>query len=440
MGSFRRLTGLADALVDDRVGIVRYVEELPPEHGAPRFFHYYARACNTGVFSRQDNFAVTGGAAADRATAMAKAVGEAVERYCSALYELHDLPLCSRADAPFRTAEPGRFALYSPDQYDSPGFPFVPFDDDTPIRWAPATDPLTGEAWFVPAASIFMPYQYYLGDGDSPILQPVSTGMACHCSPPEAAVSGLCEVVERDAFLIAWQAMLAPPRLAVDALSDANYDLVRRFERTGAAVTLFDLPTDTGVPTILSVLRGGSAARPGLVFATSTALDPEEAVRKSLEELAHTRRYMQQILDQLPRLTPAPPAHENVVDQLTHLNFWCDGANARLADFLFGSADRVDFDDLPRLSTGDPWADLEVLCERIGETGFRALVADLTTPDVGELGLSVVRAVVPGFHPLCMGYDRRAVGGTRLWEMPQKLGYRGITPGSGDNPSPHPFP
>src|SRR5262249_23645324 len=153
---------------------------------------------------------------------------------------------------------------------------------------------------------------------------------------------------------------------------DANYDLVRRFERTGATVTLFDLPTDTGVPTILSVLHGGSPAQPGRVFATSTALDPEEAVRKSLEELAHTRRYMQQILDQLPRLTPAPPAHDNVVDQLTHLNFWCDGANGHLADFLLGSTDRVDFDDLPRLSTGDAWTDLEVLCERVGETGFQA--------------------------------------------------------------------
>ena len=54
--------------------------------------------------------------------------------------------------------------------------------------------------------------------------------------------------------------------------------------------------------------------------------------------------------------------------------------------------------------------------------------------------ITMARGTVPDDHPLCMGYDRRAVGGTRLWEMPQKLGYRGITPGSGDNPSPHPFP
>jgi ribosomal protein S12 methylthiotransferase accessory factor len=59
---------------------------------------------------------------------------------------------------------------------------------------------------------VFMPYYYYHGTEDSPILQPISTGMACHCSPAEAAITAVCEVIERDAFSITWQAMLAPPR------------------------------------------------------------------------------------------------------------------------------------------------------------------------------------------------------------------------------------
>jgi ribosomal protein S12 methylthiotransferase accessory factor len=440
MGSIRRLAEITDSLVDDRVGVLQYVEELAPEPGAPRFFHYYARACNTRAFALHANFANAGGAAATRESALAKAVGEAVERYCSAIYELDGLPLRPRLEAPFQTVDPGRFALYTPRQYESPGFPFVPFDDDSPVRWAPTTDPLTGETWYVPAASVYMPYLYYAGDGDSPILQPISTGLACHASAPEAAVSGLCEVIERDAFMITWQARLAPPRLAVDSLSEANYQLVRRFEKTGAAVSLFDLATDVGVSTVLSVLRGPSPATPAMVFATSTSLDPEEAVRKSLEELAHTRRYMQQVVDHLPRLVPDPPAHDNIVDQLTHLNFWCDPANAHLADFLFESGDRIDFDELPRLATGDPWDDVALLCEKVRDTGFQALVVDLTTPDIESLGLSVVRAVVPGFHPLCMGHRLRALGGTRLWQVPRTLGYKNVSPENGDNPTPHPFP
>ncbi len=52
-----------------------------------------------------------------------------------------------------------------------------------------------------------------------------------------------------------------------------------------------------------------------------------------------------------------------------------------------------------------------------------ALLCDLTTPDVNELGLQVVRAIIPGFHPLVVGHQIRSLGGKRLWTVPQKLGY-----------------
>ena len=74
-------------------------------------------------------------------------------------------------------------------------------------------------------------------------------------SPAEAASSGICEVIERDAVTLTWQAMISPPRIQVETLSDANYDLVQRFERSGGEVTLLDITTDVGVPTVMSVLR-----------------------------------------------------------------------------------------------------------------------------------------------------------------------------------------
>jgi ribosomal protein S12 methylthiotransferase accessory factor len=52
----------------------------------------------------------------------------------------------------------------------------------------------------------------------------------------------------------------------------------------------------------------------------------------------------------------------------------------------------------------------------------------------------VIRAVIPGFHPLCIGHTFRALGGSRLWEVPPKLGYAGLSRDTGDNPVPHPIP
>jgi ribosomal protein S12 methylthiotransferase accessory factor len=78
--------------------------------------------------------------------------------------------------------------------------------------------------------------------------------------------------------------------------------------------------------------------------------------------------------------------------------------------------------------------------ERVRRAGLDVIACDLTTPDVAELGLSVVRVVVPGLHPLFMGHSNRVLGGTRLYAVPSRLGLRGLAPGQADNPYPHPFP
>lgn len=438
--SLRRLADVLPDIVDGRVGIVRGLTELPREAGAPDFFHFYARACNTAAFTGQMNFANAGGASCDRGMAVAKAVGEAVERYCGAIYDVEALPLFSRREAPFPCVDPALFAHYSAEQYDSPGFFYVPFDDDTPVRWVAAFDALTLETIHVPAAKVYIPYSYYMGTGDAPICQPISTGLACHMSRAEAAVSGICEVIERDAVMLTWQAMMSPPQIRVETLSDANYDLVERYERGGGKVTVLDITTDVHVPTVLSVLRYASSEQPAMVVAAATSPDPEEAARKSLEELAHTRRYSQQINLRLPRLVVDAPNHENVTGQIGHLNFWCDHANAHHAAFLFASKQRLEFDELPSLATGNPRRDVKALARAIESTGHRTLLVDVTTDDVRELGLAVMRAVVPGFHPLALGFPHRARGGRRLYEMPQKLGHKGITREAGENPIPHPYP
>jgi len=435
----RRLLDALDYIVDERVGIIQFAIESPRQPGSPDFFHYFAQACNTRSFVEHANFGKTGGASTERGVALAKAVGEGIERYCAAIYALEELPLHSFESAPFPCVHPSQFALLSPKQYESPAVVFVPFEEDTPVRWAPAADPLSEEIRYVPAAMVYVPYVYHRGQGDSPIAQSISTGLACHCSYAEAALSAICEVIERDAFTITWQAMIAHPQIVSETLSPANQERIARFERAGYAVTLFDMTMDAGVPTILAVSRSNVPDAPPLVPAGATSLSPEEAVRKSLEELEHTRDYSHKIMVHMPRLAD-DPNHDNVEEQIDHLNFWCSHAHSDLADFLFSSKVRREFNEIEDLATGVPEIDLQVLLKRIAEVDHSVLLCDLTTPDVREVGLTVIRALIPGFHPLVVGHRIRSLGGKRLWTVPQKLGYPGIVSESGDNPSPHPYP
>lgn len=445
--NFRRLTDLFEYLVDDQVGIIQRVYELPKTAGSPEFFHYYAQACNTNAFTHQENFMYTGGASSSRDIAMAKAIGEAVERYCAAIYSIEDFPLHSREQAPFPCIDPQEFSLYTSEQLQLPGILWEPFTDQSRVRWVPTVDLGSGETVHVPASMVYVPYFYYMGEeyensigAETPICQPISTGLACHCSLEEAVLSGICEMVERDAFMITWQAMVSAPQILIETCSDEVYDLVTRFERTGAKVTLLNITNDIGIHTILSVLRSESAEEPALAFAASSSLDPEEAAIKALEELAHTRRYCYLIKSKMPPLEPQPPYHENIEGQEGHLNLYSDYRNVEHADFIFDSKERIEFDELENHSTGDPRKDLHTAVKKIQAVGHRVLVADLTTPDVRQLGLHVVHAIVPGFQPLFMGYMNRSLGGKRLWEVPQKMGHKGISRDTGDNPWPHPYP
>jgi ribosomal protein S12 methylthiotransferase accessory factor len=438
-GIDRVLVDAIPYLVDERVGIINTVQEVRRTPGAPNFFHYAAQACNTRAFTKQANFSTTGGASVDRGRAIAKAIGEAIERYCSAIYDVEGLPLARAADAPFECVSPSEFALFTDAQLASPGFPWVPFTSETPVRWTAALDIRTGKTHYVPAAMVYMPYSFFQGSGDSPIVQPISTGMASHTSLARATLAGVYEVIERDAFSIVWQAQLDPPQIRVDTLSDEGYDLVQRFECGDAKVVLFDLTMDHGIPTILSVLRSPGPASPALVFAAAASLDPDRALKGALEELAHTRRYSSQIKTQMEPIA-IEPEYVNVVDQRDHLAVYAEHSNVDLANFLFQSKKRIEFDSIPQRSLGDAAEDLKLAAEMVENVGHRALVVDFTSSDVRPFGLFAVRALIPGFHPLFMGHRLRALGGRRLREVPKKLGYPARIPDWGGNPAPHPYP
>lgn len=439
-----RLLGLWDYLVDKKVGVIREIYDLPTDEDDPNFFHYLSTACNTARFTPLANFGNNGGVSTNRYVAIAKAMGEAVERYCSAIFSYQDLIFSSFNELDRKAVAPDRFALYRPEQFERfsrYGLPWRPFTPDSPVYWLPAKSLLNGEEVLVPATMVYVPFHYNSSVGDTPICQPISTGLACGSSFAEAAVSGLCEVVERDAFTITWQARLSRPLIRPESLPPSAQDILRRFSEADLEVKVMDITTDARIPIIMTVAIGASAASPALALAAAADASSEMAVIKSLEELAHTRKFAKQLMDYTPELpVEVEEDHPRVVDAPTHLRFYCPQSSLEFAGFAWGSRETRDFKEVVDRKLEDPQAQLRSLAEGLADIGLEALACDLTTPDIAVLGLRVVRIIVPGMHPLFMGHRNRALGGRRLYEVPRKLGHDGIEPGEGDNPYPHPFP
>jgi ribosomal protein S12 methylthiotransferase accessory factor len=432
------IAGSLDTLVDDTVGIISRLEAVPAPPGTPAFHHFEARICDAAAFGGPANGGITSAASADRETALTETAAAAIARYAAALYDREQLPLASHREADFPTIKPSDFALFSDAQYGSPGFPYVPATDDTPLRWSSAIDLLTGEDIHVPAAFVFHPFPYRRLGGDMPIAPPNSAGLACAEGIAEAALAGLADILRQDALALFWQAQIMPPQLARDALSEPIRDMVRRFEASGDRLFLLDIATDNSLPAFLAIVASERPERPAFALDAGADLDAEAAVMKALRRLAETRRRSQAALAQMVAATPAND-WEDMTDPVDHLLFAADHANRQHFEFALASEIRRDIGEYEPRSAASVEADLELVVRLISATGHRAYAANLTSDDIATFGINICRVLVPGYVPIHATHRLRSLGGDRLYETPRRLGYRGIGRGSQGNPAPHPF-
>ena len=432
------IAAVFDQLYDPKLGIVSSLGEIGRDPDAPDYFHAAAGVCDTAHLGGVGGRFSTAAAGTTRDAAFATAIAAALTRYAATLYDRGQLPVATAAAAGFACVEPRAFAHFSDGQYRRPGFPYVPFTAETPVRWTSTVDVATGETVHVPASLVWHPFLHVRSAGDLPVIPPGRGGLGFGDSVPAASLAGLYDVVARDAAAVFWQAMTPPPHIRHETLPPAIGALVGRFERAGDRVLLLDATTNNRIPVILAVLVSDRPEAPASVFAAAANLDPVVASADALRKLAETRRLARAAQRSEP---PPSPSNdwEDVIEPADHLRFAAARENAERIAFILTSEDRRHLSEREAAATGSAAGDLEVAAGRVGFTGVRVLSANLSSADLAGLGLAVCRVVVPGYQPLNPGHALRPLGGDRLYEVPQKLGYRGIARGSSGNTLPHPF-
>jgi ribosomal protein S12 methylthiotransferase accessory factor len=423
--------GLA-TFVSPLTGIVRSADEIMH---APDEQRLVSVGCVVGgLRGDEDGGAYSGGCRPSRAAAWAAAVGEAVERY-SAAHRPDGLVLSSARDLGRLAVPPERFALFADWQHAQPGFPFRRFDDDARVRWVEGFELPGGSPALLPAQLI------YLGlpePAETPIAYATSNGLACGGTREEAIAAGLLEVLERDAFMIAWYARLSLPRL--DWSGDR--ELVRRDERYFAPTRLrysaVDLSAVWDVPTVLGVVHGGREELSALGVGAGAATSVGEAWEKALAEAFCVHRWVRDIaLEQPHRLDSTPEVFSSFDD---HTLYYAPHARARSAAFLDAADATRRVGDVPELPRS-PSTLIEALTARLHSRGCSAYAVDVSSPEVRTAGLAVMRVVCPELCPLDVFETARFLGGERLYRVPYELGLSDRVLAAADlNPLPHPFP
>ncbi len=424
------------AAVSPYTGIVGSLEECLASTADPRLFQ---AACEVGrgaglLGDPLHHLAGIGGSGRSRTEAASAAVGEALERYSATYVPAESLVTASAGELGDSAVAPERFALFSDLQHARPGFAFRRFTAETSVAWVEGRQLPGGAPVYLPAELV------YLGraaaGGARPIAYSTSSGLACDETADAAVARGLFEVLERDAFMIVWANRLSLPLLELST-SDA---IDESFARTGLGYHAVDLSPFHGVPTVLGVVRAPVGFPGALGVGAAAAATVEQAWWKALAE-AFAARAAGAKLALLDPSRDLGVRGERVRSFEDHVVFYADHARAGAAAFLDASNGRTPAASVAPLAGTGTSERIEALCGRIEAAGSSAYAVDVTSPDVDELGLRVMRVIAPELCALDVSHEARFLGGSRLYAAAAQLGLReGVLDELDLNPDPHPFP
>jgi ribosomal protein S12 methylthiotransferase accessory factor len=327
---------------------------------------------------------------------------------------------------------PERFALFSDAQLDGAGFPFRRFTADTPVAWVEGRELPSGRRAFLPAELV------YLGTVNRgrarPIAYATSSGLACAERGEEAAVGALCEVLERDAFMLVWANRLSLPLLDGHEIDPAEH---QRLAAAGLAFAAVDLSAIHRFPIVLGVVRAPSGFPGAVGVGAAAARTLARAWWKALAEAFACRAAGAK----LALLGAGATGDAPVRSFEDHIRRYAEHEHAPATAFLDASARVTPAAAVPALEGASAADRLVALCRRVDEARSTAYAVDVTSPDVAALGLTVTRVVAPELCRLDVPHDARFLGGRRLYEAAAGLGLRsGVLAGADVNPDPHPFP
>ena len=410
-------------VVDPRTGIVR---SLSLEAPSPVRYPEAPRTAMAILASPADGHAhacgpeVGSGKGVTAVEALIGAVGEAVEHY-SASYV--DPAALRRAPAAAMIADhlpPDRLCLYDEAQYARPGFPYPRLDAGTPISWVRGRWLDGGSAVYVPALPTFFDYP---APPEESFCQVTSNGLAAGATHAGAAMRAALELIERDAFMIAWLARLPGRRIHLDASVDpGTREVARQLAERGARIEVYLLDVGLGVPTVVAAGFGDGRRWPGATVAMAADLSPRAAIRKAVLEQGHVGPYLRRLMIEGKRAIPERPEDVHTLED--HAIYYFPPSRAGAFAFL-GRGGETGAADLEEPE--DP--SLGLLVERLRAAGLRVAVVDLTSPDLDRTPFRVARAVGPDFQQIHFGHALARLGNPRLVAMAP----RGI------NPDPHPM-
>ncbi|WP_254862739.1 YcaO-like family protein [Halovivax gelatinilyticus] len=387
-----------EGAIDDRVGLVRSIGEVD-SYPAP---YYLSTLADTEPYSDASAPVNAAGVDEDWNRAFVKAIGEALERYCAGVYRDVD---CIEATFDELDAVLDPTTIVRPDDADE-------LDPEDAHPWVEGLDLIGDEPTYLHADVVHFPQP------NGGLVPQITTGLGLGSSMADAVISGLTEVIERDATMLAWYSTFEPLELE---LEDEPFDrLAGRVESEGLSVTPLLVTQDVDVPVVTVAVHRDEPEPDWPAFAVGSAasLDVIQAARNALAEATQNWMELRSI----------------GLDDAEDAGAWI-GEYASFPDparSFVSPESSIDAATVGPQSVPTGTDAVTALLERLEAANLDVYAARITTRDVESIGFEAVRVVVPDAQPL---FTDEPYFGERIETVPESLGFE-----SRPDREPHPYP
>jgi len=425
-------------LISRKVGLIRSISpqvRAPNEPQPPYLSTATVSNFDFRNVAKQDRLAA--GKGRTEAESQAAAVGEAVERYCAAHWDTHRTVVAKWEEVRKSAIAPSEFVLYSERQYAMPGWPHPRWTPEMEVTWVPGVELPQEREVALPASLIYLispPPRV-----EEMFVPATSNGLAAGPDLPSAVYSGLCELMERDALLIAWMNRLPAIEIEVDHSGVYTPAIVRHYRKFGVELRAFRMPYDLPVSVVMAIGFDSHPEKPAAVVGMGCHSDPSVALDKAVFEMCQGRPSESRLF------IDRPPAerlrkYDDVKELEDHAAYLTIRENLHEFEFLWSTGKKARTRDLPNPSADTAERNLAICVAALAERGHRFAYIDLTTSDLQAYPYRVVRTVATGLQPIHFGWGEERLGGDRLFDLPHELGFAAARRTEADlNPCPHPL-
>ena len=408
---------LLNSMFSPMCGLDQRITFILPGRRDPQFI---TSGCHpTGMYLLQDPDAKTapnpldyhiGGSGYLLDEALIRALGETAERYTQIISEAAgtcEIKFCNIAELPLYEADsrdPAWLQFLEPAQLEHESCLFEPYKKSSPLGWVQANS-LTGErdCW-LPAQLVLVGYRVRIKSGEPRIWSAVTTGTAVHSDHMSAVKGALLELIQIDSAMGHWYTRSTAPRIKESDRNKTIISLAHKLLRGTASQARFHWLANADLPGfhVACVITGERRNRLACV-GLGAAMTLSEAMYKSLLEGIAVIQLAKVITLYEDGSEGAVSTGEHLSDLNRNVLLYATNEDAASqVELLFPEDECIDNDDLPCDFKGTDKEAVQEIILGFKKAGMDLYHLNLTTPDIGGLGLVSHRVWSPHVLGLCL--------------------------------------